>query len=95
MLRARGDITIIYRADMLEHLLAALTPRFGGFIVLPIHSRIGQDATRIILRATRDSRSKTIIRPPLVLQNADTSSSADAEAILRHAAALALSVVDG
>lgn len=95
LLRARGDITIIYRADMLEHLLAALTPRFGGFIVLPIHSRAGQDATRIILRATRDSRGKTTIRPPLVLQNADTSPSADAEAILRHAGTLALSVVDG
>ncbi len=95
LLRARGQITVIYRADMLEHLLAALAPRFGGFVVLPIHSRAEQDATRIILRATRDSRGKTIIRPPLVLQNADGSPSAAAEAILRHAAALALSSVDG
>jgi tRNA1(Val) A37 N6-methylase TrmN6 len=95
LLRARGGITVIYRADMLDHLLAALSPRFGGFVVLPIHSRAGQDATRIILRATRDSRGKTIMRPPLVLQNEDATPSTEAETILRHAAALALSAVDG
>lgn len=95
LLRARGEITVIYRADMLNILLAALSPRFGGFLILPIHSRASQDATRIIIRATRDSRGKTAIRPPLILQNEDTTPSEAAENILRHAGALALSSADG
>ncbi len=68
-------------------LLNALAGRFGGAVVLPIHPREGEPASRVLVQAIKGSRAALELRPGLVLHNADHSFRPDVEAILRHGAA--------
>lgn len=52
-----GEVIIVYPAQGLTSLLAALTPRFGAIALLPISPRAGQPATRILVRGTKGSRA--------------------------------------
>lgn len=90
MARAGGTATIIHRADALHAILDALGGRFGGAVVLPIHPRDGEPASRVLIQAVKGSRAALELRPALVLHNTDHSFRPDVEAILRHGAALAL-----
>ncbi len=90
MARAGGAATIIHRADALHALLDALGGRFGGAVVLPIHPRDGEPASRVLIQAIKGSRAALELRPALVLHNADHGFRPEVEAILRHGAALAL-----
>jgi len=90
MVRAGGTATIIHRADALHALLNALDGRFGGALVLPIHPRDGDPASRLLIQAIKGNRAALELRPGLVLHNADHGFRPDVEAILRHGAALAL-----
>jgi tRNA1(Val) A37 N6-methylase TrmN6 len=90
MARAGGTATIIHRADALHALLDALGGRFGGAVVLPIHPRDGESASRVLVQAIKGSRAALELRPGLVLHDADHSFRSGVEAILRHGVALAL-----
>jgi len=90
MTRSGGTTALIHRADALPALLEALAGRFGGAAVLPIHPRVGEPASRVLISAVKGSRAPLELRPGLVLHNADHSFRPDVEAILRHGAALAL-----
>lgn len=90
LLKAKGYVTWIHRADSLDTVLRVLERRFGGITVLPIYGRPGMPATRILVRGQRDSRAAMRILPGLVLQDDANQPSAEAEHILRHAGMLAL-----
>ncbi len=92
ILKGGGTLTAIYRAGGLTDLLTAMSGRFGNITILPIISRKGQAASRIILQGQRDSRSELSIRAGLVMHedNGNTYRQ-DVEALLRHGAALDLS----
>jgi len=90
MARAGGTATMIHRADALQAILDALAGRFGGVVVLPIHPRAGEPASRVLVQAIKGSRAPLELQPGLVLHNADHSFRPDVEAILRHGAPLAL-----
>ena len=53
LLHSAGTLTLIWRADGLAEVLAALERRFGGIAVLPVHGRAGQPAIRVLVRARR------------------------------------------
>jgi tRNA1(Val) A37 N6-methylase TrmN6 len=89
-LRQRGTLTLIWRADGLADVLAALTPAFGAIAVLPVHPKPGQDAIRILARATRSSRGPLRMLPGLVLHDDNGQATPQAEAILRGGLALSL-----
>lgn len=90
MARAGGTATIIHRADALQAILQALAGRFGGAVVLPIHPREGEPASRVLVQAIKGSRAALELRSGLVLHTADQGFRPDVEAILRHGAALVL-----
>jgi tRNA1(Val) A37 N6-methylase TrmN6 len=90
MARPGGTATMIHRADALGRILAVLDGRFGAAHVLPIHPRAGEPASRVLVQATKGSRAPLQLRPGLILHNADNSFRPEAEAILRHGAALDL-----
>jgi tRNA1(Val) A37 N6-methylase TrmN6 len=91
MLRPGGALTLIHRPDALEELLAALARRFGGVVLLPVHPRAGEPASRLLVRAVKGSRAPLQLRPGVVLHNADHSFRPQIEAILRRGAALEMS----
>ena len=90
VLDAGGTLTLIWRADGLADLLAALARGFGAVTVQPVHPRPDAPAIRVLARATKGSRASLALLPGLVLAGADGGPSAEAEAVLRHGAALPL-----
>ncbi len=90
LLRPRGTLTVIFRADGLLDLVGALDSAFGAIAVLPVHPKPGEPAIRILVRATKASRAPLAVLPGLVLNNAAGRPTPEAEAVLRAGATLPL-----
>jgi len=90
LLHSAGTLTLIWRADGLAEVLAALEDRFGGIAVLPVHGGAGQPATRVLVRASKGSRAPLALLPGLLLNDEEGRPTAEAEAILRGGEALPL-----
>jgi tRNA1(Val) A37 N6-methylase TrmN6 len=90
MLRPKGSVTFVHRADRLDELLAALTGRAGEIAVFPLWPRQGQPAKRVIVHARKGLATPLSLSPGLVLHESDGSFTPQAEAVLRGAAALEL-----
>ncbi len=90
LVRRSGAITLIWRADELANVLAALATGFGAISILPIHPKPDVAAIRIIVRSASEQSGPLKVLPGLVLADADGKPTAQAEAVLRDAAALAL-----
>jgi len=88
LLRARGTLTLIWRADGLSDVLAALAPAFGALAVTPVHPVADKPAIRILVTAVKGSRAALSLLPPLVLADASGRPTAAAEAVLRDGATL-------
>ncbi len=87
LLRAHGALVVIHRTEALPQLLQVLERRAGGVTILPIHTREGAPAKRILLRAVCQSRAPLTLLPGLVLNGADEAN-AQAVRIARGEAAL-------
>jgi len=90
MLRDKGMLTLVHRADRLGDLLAALAGRAGGIVVFPLWPGEGKPAKRLLLQAKKGSAAPLTLAAGLVLHRADGRNSDAAEAILRHGAPLPL-----
>ena len=86
LLRPGGTFLMIHRADALHEALQALSPQAGAIVVLPIHPRADQPASRILVRAQKGRRTPLTLAPPLVLHESDGTFTAKAEALHRGAA---------
>lgn len=89
MLKPRGWLTLIHRADRVDEICAALRPGFGSITLVPLWPRTGMAARRILVQARRGGRSPAILAPGIALHAADGGFTPAAEAILRDAAPLA------
>ncbi len=90
LIRPAGDVTLIWRADGLGDVLAALAPGFGAIAVLPIHGKPGAPAIRVVVRAVKDRNGPLALLPGLVLADADGKPTVAAETVLRDGVALSL-----
>jgi len=90
LLRPHGALTLIWRADGLQAVLAALPVDFGAVTLLPVHAKPGAPAIRLLMRAVKASRAPLTLLPALVLADAAGQPTAEAQAILRAGAALSL-----
>lgn len=89
VLRPRGWLTLIHRADRLDDVLAALHRQCGAVGVIPVWPRQGEPARRVIVRARKGVKSPAVLYPGLVLHGTGPAKyTAEAEAILRDAAPL-------
>jgi tRNA1(Val) A37 N6-methylase TrmN6 len=83
LLDATGTLTLIWRADGLGDVLAALAAGFGAVSVLPVYPKPDAPAIRILVRAVKASRAPLAILPGLTLADAAGTPTPAAEAILR------------
>lgn len=83
LLKPHGVLTLIWRADALGDVLAALKPDFGTVAVLPVLPRAGAPAIRVLVRAERAGRGAMRDYPALILNAANGKPSVAAEAVLR------------
>lgn len=95
MVRPGGSATLIHRADALHAILSALSGRFGGTLVLPVHPREAEPASRVLVQATKGSRAGLELLPGLVLHAAGHGFRPEVKAILRQGAALPLRKIQG
>jgi tRNA1(Val) A37 N6-methylase TrmN6 len=90
LLHSAGTLTLIWRADGLAEVLAALGDGFGDVAVLPVHGRSGQPAIRVLVRARKGSRAPLSLLAGLMLNDEGGKPTDEAEAVLRNAQALTL-----
>jgi tRNA1(Val) A37 N6-methylase TrmN6 len=69
ILKSGGTLTLIWRADGLGEVLAALGRGFGSLAILPVHGDARTPAIRVLVRATKGGRAPTQIHPALMLND--------------------------
>lgn len=88
MLRPKGTLTVVHRADRLDELLANLRGRVGEITVCPLWPKAGRPAKRILLRARKGIAAPLELLPGLVLHEADGNYTPAARAVLWNGAAI-------
>jgi tRNA1(Val) A37 N6-methylase TrmN6 len=69
ILKSRGTLTLIWRADGIAEVLSALDHGFGSLQILPVHGDARGPANRILVRAIKGGRAPTQIHPALMLND--------------------------
>jgi tRNA1(Val) A37 N6-methylase TrmN6 len=69
ILKSGGVLTLIWRADGIIEVLAALDRGFGSLAIQPVHGEAGAPAIRILVRAVKGGRAPTQILPALMLND--------------------------
>jgi len=84
MLKPRGTLTMVHRADRVDEILAALHgARFGSLTLVPLWPKPGEEARRILLAAQKGGRSPARLTAGLVLHGPDGAYGGQAQRILR------------
>ncbi len=83
---------MVHLADRLDEIIQALTERrwFGSLVVLPVHSRVNEPAKRVLVQARKERFAPIIIRPALVMHEADGRYTVAAADILEGRAVIEL-----
>jgi tRNA1(Val) A37 N6-methylase TrmN6 len=90
MVRAKGSVTFIYRADRIDALLGQIAGRAGEVVVFPLWPGQGRAASRILVRVRSQVSAPARLAPGLVLHEPDGQLTAEAEGILREGRELEL-----
>ena len=90
LLKRGGVLTLIWRADGLDEVLATFAGGFGTVTVLPVLPRPERPAIRVLVRAVHGGQGAPVRLPPLALNDVEGRPSAAAEAVLRGGETLPL-----
>lgn len=90
LVRPRGSITVIHRADRLHSLLGLLGESCGDLAVFPLWPRDGEAAKRVLVQGLKGSGGPLRVLPGLVLHDDEGCFTPEAQAVLRDAQGLAL-----
>jgi tRNA1(Val) A37 N6-methylase TrmN6 len=69
ILKTGGVLTLIWRADGLAEVLAALDRGFGSLAILPVHGDAAAPAIRVLIRAIKGGRAPLRIHAGLMLND--------------------------
>jgi tRNA1(Val) A37 N6-methylase TrmN6 len=69
ILKSGGVLSLIWRADGLVELLAALDRGFGSLAILPVHSDAATPAIRVLIRAIKGGKAPTRMHAALLLND--------------------------
>jgi len=90
LLRSNGVLTLIWRADGIADVLAALSRGFGSLSILPVHGEAGRPAIRVLVRAVKGGRAPTRLLPGLMLNDESRVPKKEVRNILEGRAVLPL-----
>ena len=88
MLKPRGTLTMVHRADRIDDILQALRGRFGSLVLVPLWPKPGVEAKRLLLVARKGGKAPARLTGGLTVHNAEGGYSPAAERVLRDAEAL-------
>jgi tRNA1(Val) A37 N6-methylase TrmN6 len=69
ILKSGGVLTMIWRADGIAEVLAALDRGFGSLAILPVHADVTSPAIRVLVRAVKGGKAPTCMLPALILND--------------------------
>jgi tRNA1(Val) A37 N6-methylase TrmN6 len=69
ILKSGGVLTLIWRADGLTEVLAALDRGFGSLAILPVHGEAATPAIRVLIRAIKGGKAPMRILAALMLND--------------------------
>ncbi len=90
MVRSKGTVTFIHRADRIDALLAEVAGRAGEVVVFPLWPGQGKPASRILVRARKQIAAPARLAAGLVLHEPNGQPTAAAAAVLREGGGLDL-----
>jgi tRNA1(Val) A37 N6-methylase TrmN6 len=90
MVRPKGTVTFIHRADRIDALLAEIAGRAGEIVVFPLWPGENRAASRILVRARKQVAAPSRLAAGLVLHRPDGRPSERAEGVLREGRGLEL-----
>jgi len=90
MVRGKGTVSFVHRADRIDGLLAHLAGRAGEITIFPLWPTAGRAASRILVRARKQVATPARLLPGLILHEPDGRFTPAAEAVLRDGEGLVL-----
>lgn len=93
ILKSGGNLVMIWRADGIADVLAALGRGFGSLMILPVHAEASSPAIRVLVRATKGSRAPTCLFSALVLNDEANRATATVQTILAGESTLPLAAL--
>jgi len=90
ILKSGGILTLIWRADGLSDVLAALDRGFGSLVILPIHGDVRAPAIRVLIRAIKGGKAPTQLHAALLLNDESGLPNKQVQEILMGRAVLPL-----
>jgi tRNA1(Val) A37 N6-methylase TrmN6 len=92
ILKSGGVLTLIWRADGLVELLAALDHGFGSLAILPVHGDAKSPAIRVLIRAVKGGKAPAQIHAALVLNDESAVPNKQVQDILAGKGVLPLAI---
>ena len=90
MVRPKGSVTFIHRADRLDTLIGEIAGRGGEVVVYPLWPGQDRPASRILVRARKQVAAPARLAPGLVLHRPDGQPTDRADGVLREGRGLDL-----
>jgi tRNA1(Val) A37 N6-methylase TrmN6 len=90
MVKPKGSVTFIHRADRIDALLGEIAGRAGEVVVYPLWAGEDKPASRILMRARKQIAAPARLASGLILHRPDGRLTDRAEAVLREGGGLDL-----
>ena len=92
ILKSGGVLSLIWRADGVAEVLAALDRGFGSLVILPVHGDAAKPAIRVLVRAVKGGRAPTQILAALMLNHESAVPNIQVQDILEGKGVLPLAI---
>ncbi len=83
MVKPKGTITFIHRADRLDHIMVYFAGKLGDITIYPLWPGKGKSAKRVIVSGTKNVNGSLKLSQGMFLHGADGRFTREAEAVLR------------
>jgi len=90
MVKPKGSVTFIHRADRLDQILAFFAGKLGNITIYPLWPGKNKPAKRVLIRGIKNTQGALRLLPGMVLHKDDGSYTPEADAILRQACPLVM-----
>ncbi len=90
MVKPKGTITFIHRADRLDHILSFFAGKLGGIHIYPLWPGHGKAAKRVVVTGVKSSGANLTLHQGMLLHHQDGKFTREAEAILRDGESLVM-----
>ncbi len=84
MTKPKGYLYTINRSEALEETISALYKKMGNIVVVPLFSKDGQNAKRVLISARKNSKTPSTITSGIITHNQQGYYSPQMEQILKH-----------